>query len=372
MKSLWPKFESIITVTGVGMIKTDGQFDLPAFYGVTKTIRLPQGNESGKKIKLPKCSVNGAIISKSYKDCCEGLILKEMDPNEITNFRNSITINMSIVDAIINIRLSPKNIHMCGVKSREQMSRVADTLFDLVHSLQDDILWCLKNMSEVDRVTDYIERECETNWEFASSGQEPILLRKWLTLRKLPDAGDKLDERIFNFVYRKLEDHSEFEVFLEQLVWILKQELCDPERKRYVPENILTISFNKNFRCPYDFSRTKLTKYINNKNGFKSNYDNLQNRYLRIKLPFILDKEMRVSRKKKKGETPKQTFIVYKNGVIIHSGPSQEMMKDVYELFIKTMDEIRPLINRGPDDSPTGTDVPGTGDSSGTRSVLYS
>lgn len=324
-------FESRNVTTMVAVVGVSGEiFPAQAFTLLPITrVELPETKGTSKNIQLPHHPISGSVLSMRYENETRGIILKV---KKDTHFRNSITIDMSISEKNVNFRLSKSTIHMCGVRSFEQIKETANLIF--------------KHLKVIQEALDYLH-------------QKPILtascfnyiknnIRSYDSILKIEHPSPEIDPYIFEFMTRNLPDHSSATGFITELKWIIQQT------KVYtaISDDILSISkietsmINKNYDIGFEINRRALARYIKQIDEFYLDYDNAITHSVKIMLPFEIPKNSTIRRKQKKNDIPHHTFMVYKSGCVTQSGPSLELMEDAYYRFFKAIYGLRHLIEK--------------------------
>jgi len=287
-------------------------------------VEMPD-NKCNKTLQLPHLT-KGSILSMRFDKEVRGIILK---PDQVSNFRNSITIDMSITDKNVNFRLSKNTIHMCGVKSFEQINETVDLLFAHFESIQQELKYLQDNPEQVVNCMKYIRLNiCRKDGHLS-----------------IDDPKADYDIRIFRFLCRNIKDHNLVKNFLFELDWIITRPHI--YTGSLTLQKIQTSMINKNYHIGFEIRRRILSEHIDRIDNFYHEYDNSINHSVKIMLPFEIDQMSdTIRRKKKKNDIPHHTFIVYQSGCVTQSGPSLELMEDAYYKFFKAINQLRPLIER--------------------------
>ncbi len=275
---------------------------------------------------------------------------------------------MSIKDKNVNFRLSKSTIHMCGVKSFEQINETVQLLFGHLKGIQDDLKYLQENPDKVTSCFKYIQSNIRSTEN--PQGVKTLYLQGLQGLQENREPEDRdpenLDSRVLNFMKRNLRDHTTAVGFLTELKWILLQSQV------YIGDlsilKIETSMINKNYDIGFEVNRRALARYISQIDDFYLDYDNAVTHSVKIMLPFEIPSGPNgtVRRKKKKDEIPHHTFMVYKSGCVTQSGPSLELMSDAYLKFFKAIYGLRHLIEK-PLVTGTGTSKAGNGNNGSKR-----
>lgn len=292
--------------------------------------------ENAKTIKLPHHDVPGSILTAQFREAVRGIVLSSKDSKtsgkQYDYFKNAITINMSVPDKNINLRLAPSSIHMCGLKSDHQAHRTVELLLEKLKSVQDDLDYMRHDMLATEECVNYIKATIRKTED------------RVLYMPNDPELN--IDKRILKFLTVNMSEHTRVDSFLTELQWIVSREhvyIGSPELK------LLSYSMvNYNYSLGFRISRRALSELINGVNGFEINYDNAINHSVKITTPFVIPQGCNIRRKKKKDDPPKHTIMVYESGRVTQSAPSPELASEVYYRFNETIQMLKNKIRKAP------------------------
>ncbi len=115
-------------------------------------------------------------------------------------------------------------------------------------------------------------------------------------------------------------------------------------------KNVCMAMINYIYNLGFPIVRYLLSVNLNHRNGFYARFDNAIDHYVTVDLPYdpktnqilyVIDRSVR--RKK----IPHHTFIIYDSGIVTQSGPNRVANEIAYNAFLSTVQEIRPLVEKG-------------------------
>lgn len=151
---------------------------------------------------------------------------------------------------------------------------------------------------------------------------------------------ENVDERIINFYIKYSQDFAYHHVYCQFLDSVKEIKTIITPELSMGDINIAMINYS--YSLGMNIDRWELATRFNKKNGFTSRFNNATDHCVIITKPY---KPFRKTTKKPK-KPPCHTFMIYKSGIVTQSGPDIDMMRDVYYLFMETINEIRPHIIR--------------------------
>src|SRR5438105_4983404 len=172
------------------------------------------------------------------------------------HFRNSITIDMSIKEKNVNFRLSSSTLHICGVKSFEQINETVDLVFKHLKSIQEELDYISQNPEKSENCLKYIRMN--------------IINKDDKLYIPTPTSG--IDLRILSFFCRNLSEHTLARNFLIELEWIMKRKNIYSGDLNLL--KVETSMINKNYDIGFEVNRQALSRHIGGINGFYQDYDN--------------------------------------------------------------------------------------------------
>lgn len=333
-----PPFEECRLTTMTLVFILEGEVDLEAAFSllpVTRlTFELPKRTK--KKINLPLCDHPGAIPSMRFRDETRGIIRSKA----VSSFKNSITIDISTKTKNVSTKLSKSKIQMCGASSEEQGLEGAKYLIQHLLDAQHLVDYMQGNMELTNRCIVWFEEKTKgkiTRRQINDYNFEDDNLILALTE---DDILASPDERIIRHFAHLIVDFDYHSYLMSELLWICDlKEVVDRDIK--IVKSIKAMA-NYNYNLDFHVDRFALCKHICDLNGFIPTYNNCVDHCVNIKLPYTPDDEDGVIRKKNKVHC--HCFLVYKSGVVTQTGPGGDKMKEVYNLFRRSILQIKDKI----------------------------
>jgi hypothetical protein len=340
------------------------------------------------RYKIPHHNVPGSILSMRYGGQTRGILRTTSS----THFKNSITIDISLKEKNVNIKLCTSKMQMCGAKSLEQgydganeiiskieyISKIidssnsdpikklntinyikenildTDTVWTLIYQqgllspkasskIYNDLQFKLDSIPHDKEIYDDLTKDFK---KFLEPDDKEENLKLWLkTCLKLntnmkfvtptQEQMENLDFSFLNFIMSDFKDYHTKELFLQKVDF-----LKDIDKLYDGPLEIDFISkamVNFNYSLGNEIDRFQLKKYINGKNGFYAHFDNSTEHYVTVELPYTVEKDQ----KKRKNKKPCHSFLVYQSGLVTQSGPDEDLMKDAYKQFISIFNTVK-------------------------------
>lgn len=391
---------SALKVTTMTLIfQLDCKINLNKIFFFMPITKIPYEVTSKARIryKIPHYDKPGSILSMRYRGMTRGILRSTSS----THFKNSITLDLSLKEKNVNIKLcnsktrtSGSRMQMCGAKSLDQGMEGATEILKKIEKIQ-----AVLNRVEADpdlkkRCLDHIsESVVETSeplWKYKPSTSvfipPPILevvqeelqwklctihpskqglddlvklytsrfsevknLNAWLRdslciLRNLkynePNEEQKkeLDLDYVNFFLQEYEEIHSLEKFKEKVEFIANiGELYEGEL--HISEvSKAMVNFNYSLGGPID--RFQLMRNFHSKGNFYAHFDNSTEHYVTVELPYVVKDPT----KKKKSKKPCHTFLIYQSGLVTQSGPDEEMMKEAYLEFMCVFEDIKDVV----------------------------
>jgi hypothetical protein len=353
-----PPFEDCRLTTMTLVFVLEGCVFLdPAFslLPITQVDFAPPGRRR-KKFELPHCSEPGAILSVRYSGETRGIVRSSSG----RYFKNSITIDLSTATKNVSIKLSQSKIQMCGASSEEQGREGAQYLIDHLLRIQDELDYIQGNQDKAKETLGWLREVCrgketsrpiyktETRFVFnEETGDEEEEKREVFShqepdnLIDIPkDLTSAPDQRIARFLLRQVTEFSHYSFFIAELDWLLTLEKITT--RPLAIKKIHKAMVNYNYGLGFTVDRYTLHTLMQDRHGFASNYDNCLEHCVKIKLPYQPDDDEGAVRRKNK--IPCHCFLIYRSGVVTQTGPGGDKMRNAYNLFWKSILEIKDKI----------------------------
>lgn len=321
------------------VIPLTGNINLDAAFALLPItpVEVEMPKSASQKLKLPHYHIPGAILSMRYNGSSRGAA----QPNK-KSFKNMITIDISVKNKNLNLKLSKSNIQMCGAKSEEQAREGVEYILTHLKQLQEKF----NIMNE-----DNIKFQATFAWlRMATKGSfTPHEIKEDDSVRIVSDHKLIKPARPYPaYVNSEVAD-----LFLNQIhEFHYYNDFCQEiEMLRNIPyvvtnpiaiDQVHKVMVNYKYNLGFEVDRFQLTTLINGREGFYSQYDNVLEHNVTIHIPYKLPDGQKSLRKKDK--VPCHTFIVYKSGIVTQSGPGEELMEGVYYKFMNIINDILPQI----------------------------
>ena len=333
----------------------DGSVSLDEAFALLPVTRLniAQPKRQKKKVELPHCDKPGAILSMRYRGDTRGIVRSTSS----NFFKNSITIDLSTKSKNVSIKLSQTKIQMCGASSEEVGREGAQYLINHLLEIQDIIEYMKANPEKAKETKDWLIASCK-----GDNVERPIYkivkrvtrqgdeLQQWeeqvfshmekdfsLILPKIEEAPDK---RIAELLLRQQGDFEFHSFFVSEIDWIMN--VTHIATRNLGINKIVKAMVNYNYNLGFIVDRGALHDLMIDRKGFISSYDNCVEHCVKIKLPYINEKDEGSVRRKSK--VPCHCFLIYKSGVVTQTGPGDEKMEKAYNLFRDCIEEIKSKI----------------------------
>lgn len=336
------QFEDLKITTMTLIFELDGSINkLSTFHllPITKINIKPQ--RESNKCKLPYCGIHGAIISLRYRNSVRGII-----KNTKKNFKNAVTVDICTSLKNLSLKISPNTIQLCGAMSRENGIEAVQYVLNYLNDIKLNINYIQQHPEEYQEHVAYLKENSKGEltdkviYDCYNTTNGILYIEK-----TVPDYFIKpvaLNTPLMNFLWSLTNDqlyYQDYTAILDNLIY-LKPVYNEDLGLKSVNEVMVNYNYNLGFKV----NRDQLHQLIDNRNGFYSHYDNALNNSVTVELPYD-DSVLVYKAKKKKKKIAHHTFLIYSSGAVTQSGPCLgHIMKEAYELFIQTIDEIKPLI----------------------------
>jgi hypothetical protein len=391
--------KSLKVTTMTLIFQLDCKIDLNKIFFLIPITKIPYELVSKARIryKIPHYDKPGSILSMRYRGMTRGILRSTSGKH----FKNSITLDLSLKEKNVNIKLCNSKtrelgskMQMCGAKSLEQgmeganevlrkishiqsilervdsnpelkrrclehlnrsMEEMSNPVWKYTPSstttipantlgvIQEELQWKLGNLSHTRQDYDKLVKEYMDR--FPNVKNLPQWLKESLTiLRNLryhePTEEEKkeLDMEYVNLFLQEYEEIHSLEKFKEKISFIENIGKLYDGNLNISEVSKAMVNFNYSLGGPID--RFELMKHFNGKSNFYSHFDNSTEHYVTIELPYKVKDPSR----KKKSKKPCHTFLVYQSGLVTQSGPDEEMMKEAYLEFMAVYEDVRDLV----------------------------
>jgi hypothetical protein len=336
-------FEDLPITTMTLVIELNGLINVDAIFcllPVTK-LDLPPPKRRTQKFKIPFCGIPGAILSMRYRGNTRGIVRSSSSKF----FKNCITTDICTTEKNISIKLSTTGFHICGASSVEQGREGATYIINYILEIQKLIDDIANNPELAQQTLEWAKKEF--------MGKKVIIL--------LPEQGARWRHHINRDVefstaphpelgklfVRQMGDYMYYEDLIPELEWILTlQSVATPDLSL---REVRKVMVNYNYGLGFPVNRMALARQIDGVNGFHARYNNAIEHSVTVELPYQPKNSDGIDKKnRRKNKNPHHTFLIYRSGLVTQSGPDDQMMKEPYERFIQTIQQLRPQIESDP------------------------
>jgi hypothetical protein len=388
--------KSLKVTTMTLIFQLDCKIDLNKIFFLIPITKIPYELVSKARIryKIPHYEKAGSILSMRYRGMTRGILRSTSGKH----FKNSITLDLSLKDKNVNIKLcnsktreQGSKMQMCGAKSLDQGMEGAREVLHKINKIQEILNRVESNPDLKRKCLDHLLRSVEETseplWKYTPSSHSSIpptvleVVQEELKtkLTELVPSKSSVDELVKIYSERFKEVKSMGNWIRESLNILRNLKYNDPtEQERaeldmeYVNlflqeyeeihsmdkfrekvgfiENIgklyegeLKIAevskamVNFNYSLGGAIDRFELMKHFNGRGNFYSHFDNSTEHYVTVELPYVVKDPL----KKKKSKKPCHTFLVYQSGLVTQSGPDEDMMKEAYLEFMMVYEEFK-------------------------------
>lgn len=314
---------------------------------ITK-IDYKSSTKARTRYKIPHHNVPGSILSMRYRGQTRGIIRSTSG----THFKNSITIDVSLKEKNLNIKLCASKMQMCGAKSVEQgyegayeMLKKIDYICRIIDDANSDLaskqatleyakknlkvserMWSLNNISSIidktlsrklydllmfklmdlEKNVSIFEPLVDEIYEVYQNMDHEIeysknVIDKWvresLSLMdkiefRLPNEEemDNLNMDYLNFLVSDYQDYNCLDSLLSKINFISTIDKLYEGELEVDWMNKAMVNFNYSLGNHID--RFQLKQQVNGVDGFFAHYDNSTEHYVTIELPYKLKKVM--------------------------------------------------------------------------------
>jgi hypothetical protein len=389
-----------LKVTTMTLIfQLDCKIDLNKIFFLIPITKIPYELVSKARIryKIPHYEKAGSILSMRYRGMTRGILRSTSGKH----FKNSITLDLSLKEKNVNIKLcnsktrqAGSKMQMCGAKSLDQgmegakevlkkidhiqgildrmeantilkqkcldhldraMEEMSEPLWkyqpstttfipaNVLSAIQDELQWKLGNLpatkADFDQlVKGYIEKFPEVKALPNWLKESLVILRNLKYNEPSEEEKKELDMEYVSLFLQEFEEIHSLDKFKEKISFISNVGKLYEGNLNISEVSKAMVNFNYSLGGPID--RFELMKHFNGKGNFYSHFDNSTEHYVTIELPYKVKDPSR----KKKSKKPCHTFLVYQSGLVTQSGPDEEMMKEAYLEFMAVYEDVRDLV----------------------------
>jgi hypothetical protein len=296
---------------------------------ITK-IDIVQTKRKRNKIKLPCSDISGSILSLRFMDKTRGIIRTEKEKQ----FRNSITIDMSLGPKNVSLKLARTTIHMCGMRSLESSKEATQYLFEKLNDAQNLLDFIRDNTNKITILLNWIRNKARVKAIQKGSSDKSIIFP--MKIDKFKANDKKYILMLLSYSYY-MDDIEEYIKLIEEIVEFKNEIII-----REVPDviKIRTVMRNYNYSLGFKINRWLLREAVNGVDGFIASYNNSTQHHVKVELPFEEHEyENIVTDKKKSKKIKYHSFFIYKSGIVTQSGRKLKYMCFALQRLLKIIGE---------------------------------
>ena len=355
-----PVFTEDLMTTRTILFQFTGQVDLELLAQTLPLVPMvfDKAWRRGTKPKVTQFPPYGCIYSVRYANVCRGV----WGPP----FKNSVMVDISLGNQSVNVKISKKSIHICGIRAKPMGHKLSQLLLDyaarahtqlqafsaLTPDVQAQLLAAVLEGTRGATTTfpKYVVRKVQYKEKFKArrfeEGTETVLACKPLDAAATAGhVGVNTDIVVWiSEMLRELRRHEDVAAWLEWLRGAAGRRLfggdalvLDPE-----PHNVM---INCSYSLGFPIKKDILKQIIDQRDDFVAHYDNTIDYYVNVELVYdddeLVNQRVLVSKKKRLAV---HTFIVYDSGHVMQSSKFFESMKTAFYRFRALIDEVRPQI----------------------------
>lgn len=163
-------FNHLDITTVTAMVNLEGVINIiPAFF-LTEIhrVHVPPEVTSKKKFKLPPMEEPGKVLSlttcfSNDKQFTRGI-------NKSKTFKNTITMDVSVTEKNVNLKIYESQIHMCGVKSRKMAEEAGNIVIDKLNKTQLLLEYIKDRPDEMIETIQWVKRNTKGPVEYVEEG----------------------------------------------------------------------------------------------------------------------------------------------------------------------------------------------------------
>lgn len=353
-----PEFSEKLFTTRTVLYEFDNEVDLLAIAKTLplKSIVFTKPWKRATKPKLKEYPAMGTIYSIRMINYFRGVY----GPY----FKNSLMIDISLETKSVNVKISRRTIHICGVKEKQHSEYIADllqtyimranTMMIAIDSkmtvLQPFFEW-IKNVSKGDtfeRDTYAIVRKRvkdKNKLRRQVTGSETVHQYRAMNVNEAYVRFPDIDRDIITWIVDRISECSAYEDMLSVIAYLQGDQnkrtiLSGDKMNVYIsPKNVM---INCSFSLGFCVRKTELRTLINTtQKDFVAHFNKASDHYVNVELLPSKDEEQEFG---DRDSTVAHTFIVYESGYVMMSSKLLSGMKEAFYRFRDLIEILRPQI----------------------------
>jgi len=321
--------------------------DMRVAYSLLPVFR-PGKIEILKGEKLPHYKIPGSIVTLDFEGDSRGMVRKKE-----SYFKNSVSMDISCVEKNANVKLSPQNIHLCGVTSLSIINEAVDYLIGYIKEIQEILTFAAENSDLRDKTIEWLKDASmgitiKRNSTIYKGKLKIVRTSKHTLIRAISakDISESPDEKLAKLYLRMIPEIVYHDDFCRLLDWCRNVTwVCDDDLAKMEP--VIHMK-NTNSKLNFNIGICFIFSHIFQENfpEYNISYDNtMKPSTITVTIPYIPTAD-RLAISKKKIDEFAHTFMLQGSGSFTHSGPWGPESKVGYDKFIRAMEIMEKLIPR--------------------------
>jgi hypothetical protein len=355
-----PEFDESLLTTRTLLFQFTGTVDLDLLARTLPTvpIHFDKPWKRGTKPKIKQFPPFGKIYAVRYGGISRGVYGPA--------FKNSVMVDFSVGTKSVNVKISKKSIHICGIRMATEgleLSQLIMAYAQRAHTFLEE----LKAHSSPGSVLNYIDES--TRGSIVPLPKYVLRTEMYKDKPKVRRYEEGTEERVGALPLDVEACVASTGASKELVIWITDllvgltahsdvvavtdwmRSVCADERSLLGPDGLVLdtsphhVMINCSYSLGFPINKEVLKALCDQRNDFIAHYNNAVDFYVNVVLKCseqdLAERRVLVSKKKKMAF---HTFIVYDSGHVMQSSKVYESMKDAFYRFRAMINEMRPLI----------------------------
>lgn len=239
--------------------------------------------------------------------------------------KNAILINIVTNYKQLSVKIFRDKIAVCGMKSEHIGLDAANIMLDIIKNVQRDIDYIKENKNKFQEFFDWLKINSKDQ-EVVDLADQSIT--KHMIKLNVDEIPNYFEKRIVDFILNQVLDFSTYEDMIQHVSNILELDITvikNVDELSILSYNINMINYN--YDLGFNIKRNEFAFEFGEDKNFKVQYKDIAHYAIRV---YHFD-----------ANGKKNTFSIYRNGLVTQSGPSKEIMKIAYNEFMNKINEVR-------------------------------
>jgi len=353
-----PDFDESLLTTRTVLFQFTGGIDLDLLARTLPTvpIHFDKPWKRGTKPKIKQFPPFGKIYAVRYGTISRGVYGPA--------FKNSVMVDFSVGTKSVNVKISKKSIHICGIRLATEGLDLSQRIVGYVQRAQrflDELKANPTSQTLLDTVAErtlgpevplpkyvfrtelYKDKPKMRRYEEGTEVKASVLPLDVPACASATGASEDL----VHWIEELLSGLKKHEEVLEVLAWMR----AVGDRRLVGPEGLVLdpsphhVMINCSYSLGFPIKKDVLKTLCDQREDFIAHYNNAVDFYVNVVLKCtdedLADRRVLVSKKKKMAF---DTFIVYDSGHVMQSSKVYERMQDAFYRFRAMINEMRPMI----------------------------